>query len=73
MDILSFVVLNQTFGSRRRLSNLLQTLQNADELLGRENSGVSECTGVGGAGRQFVTQEPAIEVKRSLPALEPRV
>src|SRR5258708_3871939 len=73
MHILSFIVFSQALLGSGSLLNLLQPFENADELIRGKNAGALEGTSVGSARRQFVAQQAAIELKRSLPALELRV
>src|SRR5579864_8124670 len=50
--------------------NLLQSLQNADQLLGREHTRILQRFSVRTAGGKFVLKQPTVETERPLPTLE---
>jgi len=73
MDVFRFFVFHETLRHIGRVADLLQSLKNGDELVGGQNPGVFQSMGMSGARRQFVTEQPTVEIKRSLPAFELRI
>src|SRR5580658_7537477 len=73
VHVLGFIVFHPTLGPGSHPANLLESFENADEFVGRQKSGSFQRAGMGPTGRQFVAQQPAVEVKRPLPAFELRV
>ena len=63
MDVFRFTVVEKRWRRGRSFANLLQSLQNTDEFVGRNYAGVLQRTRMRAAGRKFVTQQPLVEAE----------
>src|SRR5215475_2903876 len=70
MNVLSFFVLKKLRRRSGLLADLLQPLQDGDQFARRKHSRRLQSLSIGPACRQFVFEQPAVEVERTLPMFE---
>ena len=73
VNVLRLVILEKCGRHRRLFADLLQPLQNADQLIGRQNTRGFQSARVRAAAHYFALQQPPVEGERPLPTLEIRI
>ena len=70
MDVFRLIVNEQRWRCGGARANFLEALQNADQFLGTQHSGILQRPRMRAASGNFVLQQALVEIKRALPALE---